>query len=183
MVGEDGVAHEGLEQALADGAAKIRIAEGTAALTAEGTPLQTISVQPVDEPLMPPSDCNIIGLAFDFGPEGATFDPPAGIIISYDPSMCPAGVAEENLVIAYFDIEEGQWVHLECKVDTVNHAIYAEVSHFTLFAVLAKTAPALTPAHLNWALIGGIIAAVLVIGFGAFFILSLSRKRAAGVGR
>ena len=64
------------------------------------------------------------------------------IIWSYDPDTLPEGVAEEDLAIAYYDKEAGQWVELECVVDTENNTITASVSHFTTFAILAYARPA-----------------------------------------
>jgi len=137
-IGEDGVVTETIEQTFADGAASIKVPEGTIALSSEGTPLEAIEVVPVDEPPEPPADTNVIGLAYDFGPDGATFDPPITITLVYDPALLPEGVAEEDLVIAYFDVGTGTWRELECVVDPATNTITAQVIHFTVFAILAE---------------------------------------------
>lgn len=136
-----GVVLQALARTFEDGAAKIEIPGGTTALTAEGTPLGTIRVQPIKEPPVPPADFHIVGLAYDFGPDGATFDPSATITLKYDPAMCPEGIAEEDLVIAYFDVERGDWEELVCTVDVTTHTVTAQIGHFTLFAILAEAAP------------------------------------------
>ena len=48
----------------------------------------------------PPKDTSIIGLAYNFGPDRATFDPPITLTRSYDPNDIPESVAEEDLVLA-----------------------------------------------------------------------------------
>ena len=176
VLDQKGVLQQGAELTCNNGTARIEIAQGTKAFTNEGAPLGTIQVQPISDIPLPPADCHIIGLAYDFGPEGATFDPPLSITLEYDPALCPEGVAEENLVIAYYDVETGKWVECECEVDIVNHIIIAHVSHFTLFAILAEAAPLTPPlplpTQISWSLIGGIIgAAVVVIGIGTYVIM------------
>jgi len=118
------------------------IPEGTVGLTEELEPLDEITLVPMDEPPPPPEDAHVIGLGCDFGPDGATFDPPITLTLRYDPDALPEGVAEGDLVIAMWDEEAGEWIELDCVVDTVNNTITAHVSHFTTFAVIGRvTAP------------------------------------------
>jgi hypothetical protein len=93
-------------------------------------------------PPEPPADASVIGLVYDFTPDGVSFSPPATLTFTYDPEQIPEGVAEESLVIAVWDEDTGEWVKLECTVDTENHTISAQISHFTTFTVLAYTIPA-----------------------------------------
>jgi hypothetical protein len=79
-------------------------------------------------------------LIYDFGPDGATFELPITLTITYDPTLIPEGVAEENLVIAMW--HAGEWVNLASTVDLVANTITAQVSHFTAFTALAYTRPA-----------------------------------------
>ncbi len=129
-----------------DGLAYLTIDEGTIGLTEEGEPLSEISMVEMAEPPPPPEDSNVIGLFYDFGPDRATFDPPITLTFTYDPSLIPEGVAEENLVIAVWlwDEEAGEyrWVNLVCIVDPEANTITAKVSHFTAFTILAYTRPA-----------------------------------------
>jgi hypothetical protein len=85
------------------------------------------------------------------------------------------GVAEGNLTIAHFDVLTGKWVECECEVDVQNHLVISHVSHFTLFAIFAEVhlVSPLTPAlkHINWPLIMGIVAAVLVASMAAIIIV------------
>ena len=97
----------------------------------------------MSDPPDPPEESHRIGLAYDFGPDGATFDPPAELTFTYDPDDIPADVDEENLVVAVWDEDAGEWVDLECTVDPATNTITAKVSHFTVFSVIAYPAPGL----------------------------------------
>ena len=96
----------------------------------------------MSDPPDPPEESHRIGLAYDLGPDGATFDPPAELTFTYDPDDIPADVDEEDLVVALWDEEAGEWVDLECTVDPETNTITAKVSHFTAFSVIAYTHPA-----------------------------------------
>lgn len=119
----------------------LTIPEGTVGLTADLEPLTEITMVIMDEPPLPPEDANIIGLAYDFGPDRATFDPSIILTWSYDPADIPEGIAEDTLVIAYYDETAGEWVELECVVDAENNTITALVSHFTTFAIVSSIPP------------------------------------------
>lgn len=141
----NGVFTEEVTGQSADGLLQLTIPEGTVGLTEEGEPLSQISIIPVEYPPPPPEDCNVIGLVYDLGPVGATFDPPITVTFTYDESLIPEGVAEENLVIAmwYAASEQWyaaseQWIPLEgCSIDPETNAISGPVSRFTEFTILA----------------------------------------------
>ncbi|MBA7659320.1 hypothetical protein ES703_67297 [subsurface metagenome] len=137
----DGKILETIEATSEDGMLTITIPAGTFALNEDGTPVSTLTSEVDVSPPPPPEEDNIIGLAYNFGPEGATFDPAITFTWSYDPDTLPEGVTEENLVLAYYDEDAGEWVELPSTVDTVNHTITASVSHFTTLAIIAR-APA-----------------------------------------
>ncbi len=121
------------------------IPEGTTALDADGNPLNNVTVGAPAAAPDDPADGNILGIC-DFGPDGATFDPPLTVKMSYDPAELPEGVAEEDLVLAYYDESTGQWVELEnIVVDTVNHTISGSIAHFTKIGALAQLPPEPTP--------------------------------------
>jgi len=140
----------------------LTILEDTVGLTEELEPLTEITMLIMDEPPPPPEDAHIIGLAYDFGPARATFDPPITLEYTYDPADLPELVYDEDigewvsfdedyLVLAYYDEDIGEWVELEdCVVDTENKTITVPISHFTTFAIIARVPaappPALAPA-------------------------------------
>ena len=144
-IDEEGVVQDDVEQSAFAGTLLIDIPAGTTALTEGGEPLQEITIEEICFGFpAPPANAYVVGCAYDYGPDGATFNPPIEITISYDPGLIPGGVAEEDLVIAYYDASAGEWVVLPSTVDTVNHTVTAEVSGFTYFAVYAA-APEVTP--------------------------------------
>ncbi|MFH1820565.1 MAG: transmembrane domain-containing protein [Candidatus Nealsonbacteria bacterium] len=124
-----------------DGKLTMDIPKGTIAKDEKGKPLKTLEAIAYETPPAPPAENHVIGLAYDFGPNGATFDPPMTLTWSYDPDALPEGVAEENLVLAYYDEETGEWVETECVVDTETNTITASVSHFTIFAIIGVETP------------------------------------------
>ena len=86
-----------------------------------------------------------MGCAYDYTPNGATFNPPITLTLKYDPGLVPAGVDASKLSIAYYNTATSKWVVVAGSVvDTVNHTVTAQVSHFTLFAVYS-CAPSASP--------------------------------------
>jgi len=119
-----------------DGKLAITVPEGTTALGPDGKRLKNLSVEINEDPPELPEDTNIIGLAYDFEPSGATFDPPMTLVWSYDSDTLPEDVDEDSLVLAFWDGEA--WIGLDCVVDTESNTITASVAHFTTFAVVGK---------------------------------------------
>ncbi|GAI67810.1 unnamed protein product, partial [marine sediment metagenome] len=135
-----------IEATTEDGMLTMTIPEGTIALDIEGEPLETLEVAVDETPPDPPEDAHVIGLAYDFGPDGAIFDPAITLTCAYDPDALPDDVAEGDLVLAYYDEATGEWVELDCVVDTVNNTITASVAHFTTFAIIGCVTPPAPPA-------------------------------------
>jgi len=146
-ISDEGEILETIEATSEDGKLTITIPAGTFALDKDGNPLESLTADIDPSPPEPPEDGYIIGLAYDFGPDGATFDPPITFTYTYDPADIPEGVAEEDLVLAYYDEDTGEWVELDCVVDTENNIITASVEHFTTFAVIGKVRPAAFSLH------------------------------------
>jgi len=176
-INDAGVVHDDVQQSIFPGVLDLSIGSGTLALTEGGDPLQGITVEQVcsDYP-EPPENAYIVGCAYDFAPDGATFNPPITVTLSYEPGQVPEGVDEEDLVIAFYNAATGQWVILQSTVDTANHTITAKVNHLTLFAGYAVAEPPATPGPVVdeetniWIIIGPVIAVVL-LGIVAFLIL------------
>ena len=142
IIGSDGVFTGGIAAESEDGKCVLTINAGIKGLTRGGRSLEQIALVEMETPPDPPEDSNVIGLAYDLGPDGATFDPPIDLTFSYDESLIPEGVTEENLVVALWDSETDEWVELVCVIDPENNTITAEVSHFTIFSILAGIQPA-----------------------------------------
>jgi len=125
-----------IEVTSGDGSLTVTIPENTIALGVDGKRLKTLTVLVDENPPRLPEDTCIVGLPYTFEPCGATFSPPMTLTWSYDSSVLPEGVVEEDLVLAYYDGTE--WIELSCVVDTENNTITASVSHFTTFAIIGR---------------------------------------------
>lgn len=126
--------------------ATVRVRTGTTALTAQGNPLTELRVQPEPDSPPSPSDQDVIGLAYDFGPSGATFDRPVTLFFGYYPVSLPAGVAEADLLIGSYNPDAGRWESISnISVFAGTHIIAGTVGHFSVFAVFPETPPAPPP--------------------------------------
>ena len=111
------------------------------------TPVIDIEIVALPEEDWPePPEGKFIVVAFDYGPEGTVFDPPQKLTMAYDQALVPEGALEEDLVMAWYDSERGEWEILPVvEVDTENNVIIAEVAHLTVFAILGEFAVEETP--------------------------------------
>ena len=183
LVTGEGVFTQDVVAASVAGEFMVTINEGTTAITAEGKPIDKITIVELIEPPPPPENANIISLTYDLGPTGTTFDPPITLAFTYNPDKIPEGISEEHLVVAIWDEAMGEWIELEgCIVNPVTHTIMAPVSHFTAFTILAPTIPPpveeeeeLPPSPIDWWLIGGIIAGVVVVLILVYFLWWVKR--------
>lgn len=145
IISQDGILQEGAVHVSADGRLRVEVSSGSTVLTAEGSPLQSIEVHEIADPPSPGSGALIMGVVYDLRPDGATFDPPAEATIRYDSTLIPAGVLQDSLMIAFYNIATGEWVALPSTVDTVGQTVVAAIGHLTQFA-LYYSGPAATPA-------------------------------------
>jgi hypothetical protein len=126
-----------------DNQVELNIDAGIVGQTSTGQPVSQISIFRMYSPPAPPADASVIGLTYDFRPDGATFSEPVTITFTYNPNNIPAGFNEEDLSIALYNESTGEWVVLDnIVVDTVNHTITGETNHFSAFTVMAFTVPA-----------------------------------------
>jgi hypothetical protein len=176
VIDKDGVVQYQLAITFTDIGADIDICQGATALMVDGEALRAISVGRVSMPPAAPVDSYIIGLGYDFGPTGAAVNPPMTLILQYDPALCPKGVAQEDLFIAYYDAQAGEWVPIASVVDTTSHTVTAQVGHLNLVAILGKAAPAPRASGVNESLVGGIVAGVIVAGAVAYFLVRRGRS-------
>ena len=140
-IGSNGEIQQTIQATSQDGMLTITIPAGTIALDKNGNPLATLEVVVDESPPDPPEGAHIIGLAYDLKPDGATFNPPIILTWRYDADALPEGVAEEDLVIAYYDETTSEWVELDSVVDTENDTVTASIEHFTCFALLGTVTP------------------------------------------
>jgi hypothetical protein len=153
----------------------LSIPDGTKVMTGGSVPTQ-ISITPDEDPPAPPTDKNIIGIAYECLPEGTTFNPPVTITWKYDPDKLPEGVDASQLKVAYYNKTTGKWEAVEGVVDTVNHTITAKISHFSTYAIVvplvAEEAEIPASSNNRWMTARIIIGAVVI-----FLIIILAARR------
>lgn len=143
VVDAAGVFTEDITAESETGNGTVIIKENTVGQTAGGAPVSEIWLIEVDrEPAAIPEN-SVVVANFDAGPDGTTFDQPVTLTFSYrDPEDIPAGVEEEDLFVALWDEDTGEWVELAGSiVDPVNNTISAPVSHFSKYSILGNLPP------------------------------------------
>lgn len=134
-ISPDGKLKSPLEAISLDGRCKLEAAEGTKILTAGGLPADKIVVEKVMVPPSPPPGSVIIGDVYDFTPSGITFKPPARLVLAYNPDELPENTS--SVTLAHCDLGY-DWIEIDCVVEV--DCIAAPISHFAMFAILAKLA-------------------------------------------
>ena len=140
-VNPDGVFTARVTATSPDKTVTVTIDAYTQGLQADGSPLTEITIVPVtNTATVPtaPAGKTLISIPVDFGPDGATFNPPITVTLPY---ILPEGTNAADLVIVYYDSATGSWVELtDITIDPVTGTISGKTSHFTLFAVISPEA-------------------------------------------
>jgi len=82
---------------------------------------------------------NLVGVPYEFGPEGTTFAAPITITVPYDPASLSQGT-EDNLQLAYWNPKTQAWEPLPSTVDAAAKVVRAQTDHFSLYQVVASAA-------------------------------------------
>jgi uncharacterized membrane protein len=115
----------------------VAVPEGTVVLDKDGEPLTGLELTTNETLLPPPPKADIVGLTYDVGPDGTSFDQAITITCSYGLYKNSLEVAEEDLVIAYYDEDAGEWLESPSVVDVVNNTVTTLVDHLSTFTILA----------------------------------------------
>ncbi|MBE0479933.1 MAG: hypothetical protein IBX68_03030 [Dehalococcoidia bacterium] len=159
-VDDDGTVLRTLQKSFLDGQLWIRIEPGTKALDRQGYPLEWVDAQAVDE-LPPLPDGWRAVVAFELTPDGAYFDPSVLLNLTYDYAALSRAAEKGDLVLVYYSTRSSQWVKLDQSINLSMSAVETQVDHLTLFALFEKASSGMP---VSWWLIGGILAAILIIG-------------------
>ncbi len=116
------------------------IGKGTQLVDKDGKPLSSMQVNIEQELLPQPDSAHIISAVYSLKPQGAVFDLPLKLTLSYDPQELPEGMTESDICIAPYDENTGWGRYYYKRVDTENHRVTTQVNHFAKFAVLAPIA-------------------------------------------
>jgi len=121
--------------ASADSEISLSIESGTTILDSDKKPLQTIEAVIDPNPPPIPEGTDYVGPVYDLRPQGASFNPPLKLTLSYDPAQLPQGLKENDVYIACY--EDGRWEAMLYKqVDTKGHTVATQIEHFSKYAVL-----------------------------------------------
>ena len=135
-----------------DGRALVMVGEGVVAKDASGNPLPEITIQALASgslPLVPSGSVfTFAGMAYEVGPEGATFSPP--ISLSFTVPQAQWG---QDYVVKSFDRKSGTWQDLPTTLTATTGTVTAQSSHLCIFGLFAEPraappAPAATPVPL-----------------------------------
>lgn len=78
-----------------------------------------------------------------------------------------------RLKLARWDMADSQWTVLETKLDREAMTLSADTNQLSIWAIMVGP-----PARVNWALIGGVAAGIIVLGLLVYFLAI--RRRATG---
>lgn len=155
------------------GTVGINIPQGTILKNPDGEILTMISVFREGRPPAPPHGYTVIE-AFEFQPRGASFDPYITLTINFDAMLGRTDLLSDRPLIALYDSDTGGWTFLAGTVDYEKHEITFNVTHFSVFAIMAEVEPSIasstSPRH-NWILVAALWGAVLLL------ILLIVRRR------
>jgi beta propeller repeat protein len=126
-----------------NGRATVTIREGVVVKDAGGNPLTEISIKalsPGSLPAVPSgSPFTFAGMAYDLGPDGATFSPPIALAFTL-----PQAEWGKDYSVQSFDIKSGTWKVLPTTFDAATGTVTADIGHLSVFALF--TEPRASPA-------------------------------------
>lgn len=110
------------------------IKNGTRVVASDGSPVESISIQPGTDVPQAASGESIIS-AVQFGPSGTVFSTPMVVVFGYDRSQLPKNAKAGSLALQWYDTETSKWENCDYTINTQNDQITANISHFSLYAV------------------------------------------------
>jgi len=120
-----------------DGRVMVSLKEGTVAKDASGNPLSQITIKALPSGSLPSlasgSTFTFAGMAYDIGPDGATFSPPVSLSFTL-----PQAQWGQDYSVKTFDTTSGAWQDLPTSFDTSTGTITAQASHLCTFALFAQ---------------------------------------------
>jgi len=184
----------GLSVTSPDQICTVKLLKDTRLISPEGTMVETINAHWHFNPPPAPAGTEIM-LAMDLSPNGTEVKPEAELVMNYSTLSLPTGTSERDLFMV--ELEDSTWKETPSKVDTVAKTITTSLDSLKMYALMVRAAlpqtelpvpppqptpsPVPTPAPVpvmpttalpstNWAIIGGLIASVVIMAGLAIFI-------------
>jgi hypothetical protein len=130
-----------------DDLATVSIPSGIVAKDATGMPLTTVSITPISESAVPADTSGgtfaFTGIAYDLGPDGATFNPPATLSFTVPGDQWNR---DTTYFIRSYSAQTGSWKDIPTSVDPGSRVVTGQISHLCLFGLFAAPAAPATPA-------------------------------------
>ncbi len=167
MTNNSGIVQQTVTLQSATPGASLTLPEGTRMTEFDGRALRRISGSTPAQ-LPPAPSGRILLSAYEFGPEGAIFDPGITITLAFDRAGLPPGIDPADLRIGLWDGTGWQAIG-GSKVNLPAGEVSAQVSHFSTYGLLAPAPPAEAAAGWDrrpWAALAGlmVMAGVVLVG-------------------
>ncbi len=138
-VDTSGVVQSTVKLTYDEGKVGLDITKNDKLLDSDGKALTDFSIsRPISIPQPPPQSALI--MTYEFGPEGAQFNPPLALTIKYNEQSLPASIDGDKITLAFWD--GSSWETVDSILDASTNTLTAEISHFSQYAVLAELTPA-----------------------------------------
>jgi hypothetical protein len=141
-VNSSGLVQNAVQLKTADGRVTFDIPSGTKLMANKFDPIYILKANTMASVPPAPADSEII-LAYNFAPDGVTFNPALLMTIIYDPVNLPKNNAEKDLYIANWD--GTQWQPRGDTLDIGVKTVSARISHFSTYALVGKIVTPQTP--------------------------------------
>jgi len=174
-ISSSGVIQQAVNITSTDANISLYISAGTIALDSQSQPLDELTMSTIDEYPDPDGNRSVVA-AFEFDPDGATFDPGIVVTLHYAQDMIPAGVNESSLVIAFYNESSDSWQYIDGVVDPDANTITFTVNHFTVFTI--QTPPLSEGGGLAiWVIVVIVLFVVVVLVLAGVLCIMYKRKR------
>ncbi|PKL70513.1 MAG: hypothetical protein CVV30_03940 [Methanomicrobiales archaeon HGW-Methanomicrobiales-1] len=128
-----------------DQRAQLAIGTGVVAKDSTGSPLASVTLTALPPESLPPVPSSSIytfaGMAYDLGPDDATFSPAISLSFAYPPNAQWG----QEFTVKTFDPQSGTWQDLITTYDASTGKITALIDHFCCVALFAKPITSVTP--------------------------------------
>jgi len=129
-----GILLEDVEVISSDGVVTLRLAKGTRAIDESGKPLDSITVT-AEEPKVLPTGYYIYLWAYNFSPNGASFDTLSELIVYYDPSLIDWEGDEFQPQFGYFNEEELTWDPVDTTADFDTRCVTTQIDRLGTYVL------------------------------------------------